>query len=271
MQRPTFLCCAFLSSSLAVLGCGTTRTTDTSRTAKEQLLISSAVDQAIARVEFGPLTGRGVYLDEQYLDCVDKKYVVGTVRQKIMQAGGHLAAKREDADLVVEMHSGALGTDREESKIGIPSVSLPLPMPVELPEVNIANRTRQTATAKLGLIAYDAKSGDAVAEGGRVLARSDDTNWYILGLGPLNAGSVRDEVASILSKGPEEERLALLEPASAPTRLASRPDRPPIGGTSPLPGSTPPDGPSAGGRRYEPRFPTGDLPDYDLRSPAGRP
>jgi len=258
-------------SSLALPGCGTTRTTDTARTAKEQLLISNAIDQAIARVEFGPLTGRNVFLDEQYLDCVDKKYVVGTVRQKIMQAGGHLVGKREDADLVVEMHAGALGTDREESKIGIPSISLPLPMPVELPEVNVANRTRQTATAKLGLIAYDAKTGDAVGEGGRVLARSDDTNWFILGLGPLNTGSVREEVAGILNKGPEEKRLALLEPASGPTRLASRPDRPQPGRASPPPGRTPPEDLPPSGSGYEPRFPTGDLPDYDLRSPAGPP
>jgi hypothetical protein len=134
-------------------------------------------------------------------------------------------------------------------------------MPVELPEVSIANRTRQTATAKLGLIAYDAKTGDATGEGGRVLARADDTNWFILGLGPLNTGSVREEVAQGLSQGPTAERLALLESGAGPTVLASRPDRPPISGSSP----------PAGEREYEPRVPARPPSDYDLRYPVGPP
>jgi hypothetical protein len=60
-----------------LIGCGTTRMSDTQRTATEQLLISNAVDQAVSQIDFRPLAGKRVYFDAQYLDgTVDKGYVV---------------------------------------------------------------------------------------------------------------------------------------------------------------------------------------------------
>ena len=248
---------------------------DTARTAKEQLLISNAVDQALARVDFGTLSDQNIFLDEQYLDCVDRKYIVGAIRHEILRAGGRLVGKREEADLVVEVSSGAVGTDREESKIGIPTISVPLPMPIELPEINIASRTRQTGTAKLGLIAYDAKTGDAAGNGGRVLARSDDTNWSILGLGPLNTGSVREEIVSNVGSGlsgPSADQVALREPRSRRPALASRPERPPLTGPfPPAAGSAPPGEIPTHNGAYRPPAPSGPPVPYDRRSPLGPP
>src|SRR5690348_1502436 len=49
-------------------GCGTTRMTDTQRTATEQLLISNAIDQSVSRIDVSALAGKRVFLDAQYLD-----------------------------------------------------------------------------------------------------------------------------------------------------------------------------------------------------------
>src|SRR5262245_22338428 len=87
-------------------GCATTRTSDTARTAVEQLLISNAVDQSLAKVDFGPLNGHKVFIQEKYLDGVDKNYVAGTIRHRVLAAGGKLAEKPEDAELVMEIRSG---------------------------------------------------------------------------------------------------------------------------------------------------------------------
>jgi hypothetical protein len=48
--------------ALAVLcaGCGTTRRTDTSRTATEQLLLADAIDRSVSRIDFGLLAGREI-------------------------------------------------------------------------------------------------------------------------------------------------------------------------------------------------------------------
>jgi hypothetical protein len=92
-------------------GCTTARSTNTARTGLEQLLVSNAVDQAYDRMDFSNLRGRAVFVDEKYLDCVDKNYVAAALRQRVLWSGGRLAAKAEDADIVLEIASGGVGTD----------------------------------------------------------------------------------------------------------------------------------------------------------------
>ena len=106
---------------LAILGCGTTRSSDTARTATEQLLISDAVDRAIQSVSFAPLAGQTVYLDDSKLsDVVDKNYIVSTLRQHMLASGCILRDTRDQADFVVEARAGAVGTDRNDLLFGIP-------------------------------------------------------------------------------------------------------------------------------------------------------
>ena len=83
-----------IASSLAAMallvftGCGTTRSSDTTRTATEQLLISDAVDRAIQSVSFASLASQTVYLDDSKLaEVVDKNYIVSTLRQHMLAIG----------------------------------------------------------------------------------------------------------------------------------------------------------------------------------------
>ena len=100
--------------TLALLGgCTTARQTDTARTAREQLLISNAVDQALAKVDFASFQGQRVLVEEKYLDCVDKGYVVGSVRHRLMLNGATIAPKPEEADVVMELRSGG-ETDKSQ-------------------------------------------------------------------------------------------------------------------------------------------------------------
>jgi hypothetical protein len=90
---------------VAVTGCASTVTSNTARTAKEQILLSEAIDQSLAKVDFSPMNRQKVYVEEKYLECVDKTYVVGSVRHRIMRAGGTIAGKAEDATVVMELSS----------------------------------------------------------------------------------------------------------------------------------------------------------------------
>ncbi|GIW95210.1 MAG: hypothetical protein KatS3mg110_3251 [Pirellulaceae bacterium] len=179
---------------VACVGCATTRMTDTPRSAVEQLLVSQAVDLALARVDFAPLAGRKVFVQEKYLDGIDKNYVAASVRHRVLSSGAHLVDKEADADVVVEIRSGGLGTDRTESFIGSPQLAVPGPMPIQIPEVQVVTNKRQTATAKIGIVAYDARTRQALGAGGVSIARSDDNNWFVLGMGPFQSGSVREEM-----------------------------------------------------------------------------
>lgn len=191
--------CFCASCLMLVLGCTSTKTSNTARTGTEQLLISNAVDQALAKVDFRPMAGKKVLVEEKYLDSVDKGYVVSSVRHHVLHAGGQLATKPEEADIILEMRSGGIGTDNSDAYVGMPGITLP--GMVSLPDVKLITRTRQSAFAKLGLVAIDAKTHQELGAGGMSLAMSDDNNWYVMGVGPYRQGTMEREVKTSLVTG----------------------------------------------------------------------
>lgn len=206
-----------LACGALLSGCATTKESDTARTGIEQLLISSAVDQALDKVDLTPVRGAKVYLEEKYLDCVDKNYVIVSLEQRLMMNGSTLAAKPEDADVIMHVSSGGVGTDRQEKYFGISEVPLPPPSPVSIPQVSIVSRQRANGTARLRILAFDAKTRRPVLQGGAVLARSDFKSWKVLGAGPVESGSVPTELAAATGQ---------FESIGATTTIAARKQQP---------------------------------------------
>lgn len=190
-QLPFIACSLTLICMLA--GCTTTRTTDTARTGLEQLLISNAVDQTMDKVVLPPVDGRKVFVDDKYLEAVDKGYILGSLRQKLMAKGAHLVDAKEGSDMTVEVFSGGVGTDNVESFVGVPGLTVP-GLPVELPEVRVYEKKSQYGTAKIGMVAYATTTGEMLYDSGKSLARADDSRWSVMGVGPFQEGTVREEV-----------------------------------------------------------------------------
>lgn len=182
--------------SLGITGCATQKESHTARTGVEQLLISSAIDQSLDRVDLRPLRGKNVYLEPKYLDCVDKNYIIISMHHRLLAQGSRLVDKVEEADAIVEVGSGAVGTDGQELFVGIPEIPLPPPSPVAIPRLSLLTRTKLNGTAKLVVLAYDAKTKAPLLQSGTVLARSDQKNWNVLGAGPVQSGSVPDEIVA---------------------------------------------------------------------------
>ena len=231
MRRPApVVACAAVVFLTTTAGCATTKRSDTSRTGMEQLLVSDAVDRSLAKIDFRPLAGRSVFVDPQYLDCVDKGYVVSSVRHRVVTAGAKLAADAASADCVAELRSGGVGTDRQQSYVGTPNISLPGLTPIEIPEIKLWNKDRQLATAKIGVLVYDAKTREPLGPGGMSLARSDDTNTFVAGIGPWQTGSVKQSIAVGVRSGREIDpvpyRVAVASPppAAPGVRLAGADD-----------------------------------------------
>ena len=183
--------------ALSLTGCASTKTSNTARTATEQLLICNAVDQALDKIDFRAFQGHTVFLDDQYVDCLDKQYVIASVRHRILHQGAVLVTKPEEAEVLVEMRTGVVGTDLAESFLGIPEVTVPGML--TLPEVRVLTRQVQTGTAKLGIVAVDAKTKEVLGEGGMTLARSDDSAWFAAGIGPFKTGTINGEVKRMTS------------------------------------------------------------------------
>ncbi len=192
---------------LAIAGCGTTRSTDSLRTATEQLLISDAIDRAVQSIDFHPLVGQTVYLDDSKLDgVVDKNYLVSTLRQHLLASGCTLKNNRNEADFIVEARAGAVGTDRNDLLFGIPATNVPqiLPLqgvPAAIPEVPLAKRLDQRGVAKISMFAYHRETGRPVWQSGLASRESSSNDVWLFGAGPFQYGSVLHQHPGVAHNG----------------------------------------------------------------------
>lgn len=210
------LCCL----ALTVSGCATTKHSDTARTGVEQLLISSATDQALDKVNFQPIRHAKVFVETKYLDCTDKNYIIVALHQRLMRHGATLVDKADDAQVIMEVASGAVGTDRQEFFVGIPEIPLPPPSPIAIPRMEVFTRTKAMGTAKLTILAYDAKTRLTVVDSGQSLARSDYRQWAVMGSGPMVSGRVPQELTA--ATGESESVVPMPTLAKSPERSAVR-------------------------------------------------
>lgn len=185
---------------LVAVGCSSTKTTNTARTAREQLLISNAIDHSLSKVDFAAFQGAKLFIDDKYLECVDKGYVVGSLRHRAMINGAALVSKADDADVVLELRSGVVGTDSADSFVGTPEIVLPGML--TLPEVRLIARNNQSAMAKLGIVAYNPKTHELLGAGGVSSSLSRDNNWFVLGVGPYQNGEVKTEIQRSTGRAP---------------------------------------------------------------------
>jgi hypothetical protein len=184
----------------AALGCGTTRVTDTKRSATEQLLISNAIYRSVSELDFRPLAGKPVFLDDAHLDkeSVDRGYLVSSLRQHLLASGCLLQEERGKATYVVEARSGGVGTDHHSLLVGVPQMTVPAVVPgqpTNIPEIPFAKKSDQTGVAKIAVFAYNRKTGQPVFQSGVVQAMSTAADLWVLGAGPFQNGTIRDKVA----------------------------------------------------------------------------
>jgi hypothetical protein len=177
------------------VGCGTTKWTDTSRTATEQLLLSDSMDRAVSRIDFRALAGKKVYLDSTPVAAItDGPYLTSLIRQHILASGGILKEKREEADYIVELRAGAVGTDRHDVLFGVPALSLPVApvagVPSQIPEIPLMKKTDQRGVAKIALFVYNRNTGRIVWQSGVIPEESKAKAVWFFGAGPFQRGSI---------------------------------------------------------------------------------
>lgn len=176
-------------------GCGTSRMTDTARSATEQLLISQAIDRSVNQLDFSGLAGRDVYFEEKCLKGVsDEGYLCSSLRCKMLADGCRLVEERAKATYVVEARSGCVGTDKHSFLLGVPQMNLPTILPGQppaIPEMPIVKSSDQQGVAKIAVFAYNRRTGQAVWQSGVQESASRAKDSYVLGAGPFHRGTVR--------------------------------------------------------------------------------
>lgn len=179
-----------LSSALALGACTTVHVTEPAESATEQLLITAAIDDAVAKINLPLPVSTRVYVDTSYFDGLGRdrtvlfpKYAMGAIREKLLRGGALITADRQTADMIVELRTGGQSVDHNSLFIGIPSISIPLPptfYPVTTPELALFKRDRQTGVAKLAIVAYRRDSGAYSGASGLSFGASNHTETTIL-------------------------------------------------------------------------------------------
>lgn len=221
----------------SVAGCGTTRWSDTSRTATEQMLLSTAIDRAISDIDFSPLAGKDVFLEDQYLKgTVDSPYIIATLRQQLLASGCLLKADRKEATYIVEARAGGVGTNRHDVMLGVPAFNVPSSLPAtsgglsqfpsSVPEIPFAKSTNQKGLAKIAVFAYHQESGLAVWQSGAFPVVTNANDSWLLGMGPVQRGTIYGTTkfagSKLLFSDGEDKLLVPRVPVTAEAVFASR-------------------------------------------------
>jgi hypothetical protein len=246
---PLIAVCAASLVVASLVGCGSTRTSNTMRTATEQMLVSDAIDRTVDSIDFTPLAGQSVYFDDDKLeDVVDEGYLVSSLRQHMLASGCILKAKRDEATFVVEPRAGAVGTDNHDLLFGVPAIQMPqvpvaATMPAAIPEIPFAKRRDQRGVAKVAVFAYRRDTGEPVWQSGIVVNTSTANDIWVFGAGPFQRGTIyeREEFSGKKLVGSDPVEL----PRTLPVHVASVEDEAMFDGLSKGPAAvaTPTQGP----------------------------
>lgn len=180
--RPVLLLLLLL---LGLVGCSSQiRDTTTARTSTEMLLLSSAAERAIARLDTSTFTGQRVLLHTGYLACIDRPFVVSCLRAHLVRSGAVLVDDLEEADAVLEVRCGTLAIWEGSFTLGIPSLP-----------VGWTNLVVQTPPFGFG---YDSMQGWALLEAYATDPRTGHVLWVS---DPLWGRSRQDLFGSVYPDG----------------------------------------------------------------------
>ena len=186
----------YMAFLLGSVGCGSVRETLPARSAMEQLMISTAADRAVGDLPDVLVSQRKVYLESANLDCLDKAYVVEKLRSELLASGAVLTKTADDAELIVEVASGAMSLNKRDMLLGVPAVPLPIPYAGEtlkLPEIPLWKTLSYTGHAKLLLCVVDARSGRLVEELPTRYGQCRESLWWLLLVGPFRRSDMPEE------------------------------------------------------------------------------
>jgi hypothetical protein len=117
---------------------------------------------------------------------LDQEYLIGSLRDLLLSNGALVVDALEDAEMIVEIRSGANSLDNSTATLGISEdQSLPNPVtgaPVALPEIAFYKKQNNYAATKIAIIAYQAKSREHVFSSGTLLGGAYDKHFQLLGI-----------------------------------------------------------------------------------------
>ena len=207
---------AFVCLLCFVSGCATIRVTDPPRTADEEFLLTDAATRAVNQLTMDPLRGRLVWVVSEYTfsttqpfdqsfltnevrsPTFENAFLIAELRARLLQSGVRLAESRSQAEVILEVRTGALSVNRIDFLLGIPATYIPgatstagsTTIPLALPELALFKTTRQQGFGSVAFVAYWKNSGELLAISGPFVGRTWRTDYFIFGYALPAVGNI---------------------------------------------------------------------------------
>lgn len=179
--------------SMSVVGCGTNwEKTQPSRTALEQILLSSAAERATANLSDSAHSkikqgldykalGKS-YINSEHFKGYDKAYAIHSIQRYFLENNLHIVTDKADAETVIDISAGALSIDKTDAFFGLPEMGIPVPFSgkLELPEITLYKNEQYRSLAKFSMTFRDAKTGQLKRSSLTGLGTAQSTSWTIL-------------------------------------------------------------------------------------------
>jgi len=197
-------------------GCATLRVTDPGQTADEQFLMTEAAIKAVSQLSLDALRGRAVWVVSEYAFSTSRPFeqsfltnqvrepqfqnafLIGEMRSRLLQAGARLAPTRDQADVILEIRTGALSINRVDFLLGIPasyigngnSSNTLSQLVVVSPELDLFKTVKQQGYSSVAVVAYWKDTGELLATSGPFVGRTFRTDYFIFGYALTPRGNI---------------------------------------------------------------------------------
>ena len=176
----------YCAAALVMLlsGCADPRITNTGRNAIEQMLLTTAVDRTVSKLDFRMLSGEKVRIDYSNLATqTEKNYIQGVFEAHLSAAGAIIALKPEEAKYVLRPVCATLATEDNKIMFGTPSLPIPVPdvsLSLVIPELPFFKRINRLGVCKLSVEILEAKTNRQARIVGPAVSSSINTDWVVL-------------------------------------------------------------------------------------------
>ena len=180
---------------LTLSGCGTLwQTSLPTQTALDQMLVSTAADRAanllVMNSQGEAIANLGGSLGKTFIDTKNfntsevknQQYALHAIRRNFIDAGVVLVDDPKEVDTIAEVGTGALSIDKTTSLVGMPAITVPIPLAgnVSIPEISLYKKETNRGLAKFAISLRDTHTGKTRGKSFVSVGTAKVDSWVVL-------------------------------------------------------------------------------------------
>lgn len=172
------------AAALALSACTSIHTTSPTKSAQQELLISTAADRAAEALAAQIPPNLTAFVDSGGLPVEDEPYALAAIDDALLRHGIRLVPDPRRADAIIAPRAGALSTDERSTLLGLPALPIPTPVGTStgftLPAISLYQRSVEKGIAKFAASVYEPRTGKLIVSTDPVWGFSEQRDGVVL-------------------------------------------------------------------------------------------